>query len=302
MSDVSALTATYRLQFNSKFRFSDATVLVDYLSKLGISDIYASPIQTSRKGSTHGYDVTDPNQINPEIGSVQEFEHLQDELIKRQMRLILDIVPNHMAASSENRWWMDVLENGYESRFASYFDIDWHPASRILEGRVLLPVLGRPFGEVLDRGEIRLSFESGKFFIHYFDSTFPVTPSSHQRLLRHRIDGLRNLLPEISSGYQEYSGIVAGLSSFAERTRIGSETDSERRVRWESICERLQHLVAGNAEIAKFIDENVADFNGRPGDPASLCLLEQLLSEQKYRLAYWLDPNQPINYRRFLAI
>jgi len=302
MSDSSALTATYRLQFNSKFRFSDAIVLVDYLSKLGISDIYASPVQTSRKGSTHGYDVTDPNQINPEIGSVQDFEHLQDELIERQMRLILDIVPNHMAASSENRWWMDVLENGYESRFASYFDIDWHPASRILEGRVLLPVLGRPFGEVLDRGEIRLSFESGKFFIHYFDSTFPVTPSSHLRLLRHRIDRLRNLLPESSSGYQEYSGIVAGLLSFAETTRIGSETESERRVRWESICERLQLLVAGNAEIAKFIDENVADFNGRPGDPASLCLLEHLLSEQKYRLAYWLDPNQPINYRRFFAI
>ena len=302
MSDASALTATYRLQFNSKFRFSDAIILVDYLSKLGISDIYASPIQTSRKGSTHGYDVTDPNQINPEIGSVQDFEYLQDELIKRQMRLILDIVPNHMAASSENRWWMDVLENGYESSFASYFDIDWHPASRILEGRVLLPVLGRPFGEVLDRGDIRLSFESGKFFIHYFDSTFPVTPSSYHRLLRHRIEGLKDLLSESSSAYQEYSGIVAGLLSFAERTRIGSETDSERRVRWESICERLQRLVAGNAEIAKFIDENIADFNGRPGDPASLCLLEQLLSEQKYRLAYWLDPNQPINYRRFFAI
>jgi len=302
MSDSSALTATYRLQFNSKFRFSDAIVLVDYLSKLGISDIYASPIQTSRKGSAHGYDVTDPTQINPEIGSIQDFEHLQDELLKRQMRLVLDIVPNHMAASSENRWWMDVLENGYESSFASYFDIDWHPASRILEGRVLLPVLGRPFGEVLDRGEIRLSFENGKFFIRYFDSSYPVAPSSYHRLLRHRIDSLKDLLSENSPAYQEYSGIIAGLLSFAERTRIGTETESERRVRWDSICERLQHLVASNPEIAKFIEENVADFNGKPGDPASLCLLEQLLSEQKYRLAYWLDPNQPINYRRFFAI
>src|ERR1700733_9798894 len=193
MSDSSALTATYRLQFNSKFRFSDAIVLVDYLSKLGISDIYASPIQTSRKGSAHGYDVTDPTQINPEIGSIQDFEHLQDELLKRQMRLVLDI------------------------------------------------------------GEIRLSFENGKFFIRYFDSSYPVAPSPYHRLLRHRIDSLKDLLPENSLAYQEYSGIIAGLLSFAERTRIGTETESERRVRWDSICERRQHLVASNPEIANVI-------------------------------------------------
>jgi len=130
--------ATYRLQFSSEFRFLDASALVDYLAKLGITDIYASPILTSRKGSTHGYDVTDPTQINPDIGTAGEFEQLQNKLIEQGMRLILDIVPNHMAASTENRWWMDVLESGSESVFASYFDIDWHPPSRNLEGKVLL--------------------------------------------------------------------------------------------------------------------------------------------------------------------
>ena len=191
MSDPSVPVATYRFQFNADFRFSDAIALVDYLAKLGITDIYASPILTSRKGSKHGYDVTDPTQIDPDIGSAHDFEQLQDELLKRGMRLILDIVPNHMAASSENRWWMDVLENGSESGFASYFDIDWHPPSRNLEGKVLLPVLGRPFGEALDRGELRLIFESGKFFVQYFDSIFPLMPRSYRRLLKHRVEDLK---------------------------------------------------------------------------------------------------------------
>src|SRR3984885_6397712 len=217
MSDSSALTATYRLQFNSKFRFSDAIVLVDYLSKLGISDIYASPIQTSRKGSAHGYDVTDPTQINPEIGSIQDFEHLQDELLKRQMRLVLDIVPNHMAASSENRWWMDVLENGPDSAFSSYFDIDWHPPSRNLDNKILLPILGRPFGEALDSAELKLNFHDGQFSIEYFESSFPLAPRTYRSVLQHRIGSLKHLLDENSASYHEYQGIVAALSLISDR-------------------------------------------------------------------------------------
>src|SRR5580658_4821513 len=119
--------STYRLQLNKDFTFADSCKTLDYLRDLGITDIYASPILTSRRGSRHGYDVTDPTQIDPDIGGVQGFEQFQNELIARGMQLVLDIVPNHMAASSENPWWMDVLENGSESVFASYFDIDWHP-------------------------------------------------------------------------------------------------------------------------------------------------------------------------------
>ena len=298
MSDYSVPAATYRLQFNGDFRFSDATVLVDYLANLGITDIYASPILTSRRGSKHGYDLTDPTQINPDIGSAHDFEQLEDELLKRGMRLILDIVPNHMAASSENRWWMDVLENGSESGFASYFDIDWHPPSRNLEGKVLLPVLGRPFGEALDRRDLRLLLEGGKFFIQYFELIFPLMPRSYRRLLKHRIGELKDSLPEESPAYQEYSGIIAALSSLPEAARA----EAEKRVRLNAIRERLQRLVASNADIAAFLDANIADFNGRPGDTASLCPLEQLLGEQHFRLAYWQDPNEGINYRRFFAI
>ncbi|HTC61328.1 MAG TPA: malto-oligosyltrehalose synthase [Candidatus Saccharimonadales bacterium] len=292
--------ATYRLQFNADFRLSDATSLVEYLAKLGITDIYASPILTSRKGSRHGYDVTDPTQIDPDIGTVNDFEQLQNELMKHEMRLILDIVPNHMAASSENRWWMDVLENGSESVFASYFDIDWHPPTRNLEGKVLLPVLGRPFGEILDNGELRLTLDNGKFFVQYFDSIFPLMPRSYRRLLKHRIDELKNVLSEDSPDFQEYSGIIAALSSLSESTR--SKSEAENRVRLDGVRERLQRLLTDNSEIAAFVNENIIVFNGRSGDPASLCALEHLLGEQHFRLAYWQDRNQAINYRRFFAI
>ena len=211
--------ATYRLQFNGEFRFSDAAALVDYLAKLGITDIYASPILTSRKGSTHGYDVTDPTQIDPDIGTANDFEQLQDKLVEHGMRLILDIVPNHMAASSENRWWMDVLENGSESVFASYFDIDWHPPSRNLEGKVLLPVLGRPFGEALDRGELRLFFQNGKFFVQYFDSIFPLMPRSYRRLAetphrrakKHFVRGFAGL----SGVFGDHRGLVVAFGTVA---------------------------------------------------------------------------------------
>jgi (1->4)-alpha-D-glucan 1-alpha-D-glucosylmutase len=292
--------ATYRLQFHSGFRFADATALVDYFSKLGITDIYASPIVTSRKGSKHGYDVTDPTQIDPDIGSVQDFERLQNELLAHGMHLILDIVPNHMAASSENRWWMDVLENGSESVFASYFDIDWHPPSRNLEGKVFLPVLGRSFGESLDRGDLRIRFDGGRFYIQYFDSIFPLRPRSYRRLLKHRSDELKKSLPEESPAFQEYSGIVAALSARGEAGR--SESEDEKRIRLDAIRERLQRLVSDSAEMANFVAQNIADLNGIPGDAGSLCALERLLSEQHFLLAYWQDPNEGINYRRFFAI
>jgi (1->4)-alpha-D-glucan 1-alpha-D-glucosylmutase len=292
--------ATYRLQFNSDFRFTDATALVEYLAKLGITDIYASPILASRKGSKHGYDATDSTQIDPDIGTPQEFEQLENALLEHGMRLILDIVPNHMAASSENRWWMDVLENGNDSVFASFFDIDWHPPARNLEGRVLLPVLGRPFGETLDRRELQLKFENGRFFVQYFDSKFPLMSRSYRRVLKQRMEELKSRLSEDSPAYQEYSGIVAALSSFSETGR--QKGDAERRVQLEAVRGRLRRLASENSEVASFIEENVGIFNGKADDPASLCALERLLDEQHFRLAYWQDPNEGINYRRFFAI
>ncbi len=120
--------ATYRLQFGNGFGFQEAAALAPYFQKLGITDIYASPVFKARSGSSSGYDVTDPLRFNPELGTDADFETFAATLKQHHLGLILDIVPNHMAAHPENAWWMDVLENGACSPHAFYFDIDWDPA------------------------------------------------------------------------------------------------------------------------------------------------------------------------------
>jgi (1->4)-alpha-D-glucan 1-alpha-D-glucosylmutase len=294
--------ATYRLQFNKNFTFNDAAGILDYLRELGITEIYASPILTSRRGSGHGYDVTNPNRLDPDLGTEKDFEVFVSELEKRGMGLLLDIVPNHMAASSENPWWMDVLENGPDSAFSSYFDIDWHPPSRNLDNKILLPILGRPFGEALDSGELKLNFHDGQFSIEYFESSFPLAPRTYRSVLQHQIGRLKNLLDENSAPYQEYQGIVAALSAISDRDTTPVESASDKRVRFESIRERLRQLAAGSQEVMQFIRENLADFNGKEGDPSSFANLQRLLGEQYYVLVFWQNVNETINYRRFFTI
>ncbi len=295
-------SATYRLQLNQDFRFADALKILDYLHQLGISDVYLSPILASRKGSGHGYDVTDPSRINPELGTEEEFATLQAELQNRGMGLLLDTVPNHMAASAENPWWTDVLENGAQSAFAAFFDIEWHPHSRSLDGKILLPVLGRPFGEALDAGEIKLTFQDGRLFFQYFDSLYPLTPRSYHAILEYRIDRLKELLGEDAPAFHEYSGILASVWELAGGDRRSAETPSERRLRFESSRERLRSLITSSKEVARFVEENVAEINGKEGDPGSFRFLQRLLGEQNYKLAFWQNLNESINYRRFFTI
>jgi (1->4)-alpha-D-glucan 1-alpha-D-glucosylmutase len=168
--------ATMRLQFNSDFTFRDARAVISYLASLGISHIYASPIMRARRGSGHGYDVVDPTQVSPVLGGEDEFISLVAELRRYELGIIVDIVPNHMAIGNENPWWMDVLAKGRESRYAKYFDIDWHPPRADLRGKILLPILARPLCEVLDAGEIAFAFDSerGCFAVRYFDHVLPI--------------------------------------------------------------------------------------------------------------------------------
>jgi (1->4)-alpha-D-glucan 1-alpha-D-glucosylmutase len=172
--------ATMRLQFNTDFTFGDARSLVSYLASLGISHVYASPIMTARRGSMHGYDVVDPTQISPVLGGENEFISLVEELRRYQLGIIVDIVPNHMATSNENAWWMDVLAKGRESRYAKYFEIDWDSPRADLRGKVLLPILGRPLYEVLQAAEITLAYdpELHCFFIRYFDHVLPIAANT----------------------------------------------------------------------------------------------------------------------------
>ena len=135
---VSVSSSSYRLQCNLDFGFARVRQLVPYLAKLGISDVYISPIFAARSDSTHGYDVIDPTRLNPELGGRSAYDGLAGELVEHGMGLVLDIVPNHMSATSENAWWLDVLTNGRESRWAGYFDIDWPE-----DEKIILPVHGR---------------------------------------------------------------------------------------------------------------------------------------------------------------
>ena len=295
-------SATYRLQFSRNFRFEDAIRILDYLRDLGITHVYASPILGSRRGSEHGYDATDPTRIDPDLGSEEDLYTLQRELHDRGMGLVLDLVPNHMAASSENPWWMDVLENGRGSAFASYFDIDWHPGPRSLEGKVLLPVLGRPFGEALDSGELGMLLDQGKFLIQYYESTFPLAPKSYRQVLIHRIEKLKEFLAEEAADYQEYVGILASLASLFRTETATLESPADKRLKFESIRGRLRQLVETSREIDHFVQSNIEEFNGKQADPASFCLLEALLADQHYKLAYWQNVNESINYRRFFTI
>ncbi len=294
--------ATYRLQFNGEFRFADAQALVDYLHQLGITDIYASPLLQARRGSAHGYDVTDPSHLNVEIGTERELESLSEALRQKDMGLLLDIVPNHMAASSENPWWMDVLEDGPGSAYAAFFDIDWHPPRTILNNRVLLPILGRPYAETLENKELKLVFEQGSFFVLYYETKLPAAPKSYARILQHRLDELQEKMGAENPAFRELGGILAAIASLPERTSLPVELAGERRLQREAIKERLRNLVQNSADIRRFVEQNLRIFNGRKHEPGSFVPLDRLLGEQAYVLSYWLSVTEEINYRRFFTI
>jgi (1->4)-alpha-D-glucan 1-alpha-D-glucosylmutase len=292
----------YRLQFNRDFTFRHASDALGYLSRLGITDIYASPLLQSRLGSRHGYDVTDPTRIDSELGNEEQFEAFQSNLQKLNMGLVLDIVPNHMAASVENPWWMDVLENGPGSAYAAYFDIDWHPPALTLDKKILLPVLGKYYGHTLNNRELQLVFRNERFLVQYYDMSFPLTPKSYRRILKHREHALEKRLGADSPAFQEYLGIVAALAALPERESLTIDAAGERRLQVAGIKERLRQLHETNREVQRFVTDNLKIFNGRRNHPASFRHLDRLLSEQAYVLAYWRNINEAINYRRFFTI
>src|SRR5581483_802468 len=189
--------AMYRFQFNRNFTFRDATQLVPYLASLGITHCYASPYLRARPGSMHGYDIIDHNALNPEIGSPEDYEQFVAELHRHGMGQVLDIVPNHMGVmGADNAWWLDVLENGEASAYADYFDIDWEPVKDELQGKVLVPILGDQYGNVLEKGELKLVFdaEKGEFSLFYFQHRFPINPREYPRILSSRMEMLDRTL------------------------------------------------------------------------------------------------------------
>ncbi|MEP9355955.1 malto-oligosyltrehalose synthase [Xanthobacter sp. KR7-65] len=176
----SAPRATYRLQLHAGFTFDDAAAIVPYLADLGVSHLYASPILTARRGSTHGYDVVDPEHVNPELGGEDRLGRLVEKLRAHGLGMVVDIVPNHMGVGGdENRWWLDVLRRGPASPFAATFDIDWDAGG----GKLLAPFLGGPYAEILAGGDLKLVREDeAGWAVRYFHHLFPLRPQDSDAL------------------------------------------------------------------------------------------------------------------------
>jgi (1->4)-alpha-D-glucan 1-alpha-D-glucosylmutase len=286
--------ATYRVQLNREFQLDAVRALLPFLEKLGISDIYASPVLGARPGSMHGYDVTDPSAVNPEIGGDEAFRALCHDLKQRGMGLLLDIVPNHMAADSRNRWWMDVLENGSSSEYAGFFDVEWSPGAGGGEEKIFLPVLGSPYGEVLDRGELHLAIDDAGFCVRYFDKRFPLDTSSYRLIL----DAEAGNAPATD----EFRALVNAIARLPERTTTSWVGIEGRRRDVPQILEQLRRLYRESAGFKAYVDGRLDALNGVPGDPASFDPLHDVIDAQPYRLAWWRGAREWLNYRRFFDV
>jgi len=295
--------ATYRLQLNAGFTFADACGALDYLSRLGVSDLYTSPYFTARRGSTHGYDVGDHNSLNAELGGDEAHAAFVEALTARGMGHVLDFVPNHMGIDTQsNPWWRDVLENGECSPSARFFDIDWSPVKPELRDKVLLPILGDQYGAVLERGELRLAFRDGLLFLHYFDHELPINPRQAPRVYEHGIEALEAGMGADDPDLLEFLSILTALHNLPAYTESDPESIAVRRREKEVARARIVRLVENCPRIRRHVDEALVAFNGEPGRPESFDGLHELLEAQAYRLAYWRTAAHEINYRRFFDI
>jgi (1->4)-alpha-D-glucan 1-alpha-D-glucosylmutase len=288
------MRATYRVQLNAAFGFDDAAAIVDYLADLGISHLYCSPYLQAAPGSTHGYDVVDPQRLNDELGGSEAHARLTAALAGRGMSQILDIVPNHMAvAGRANAWWWDVLENGPASRYATYFDIDWDPPERKLIAQVLVPILGDHYGRVLENGELQLVREGGSFVIRYHEHDLPVSPRSLDELVARAAERLRASGSPVAD---EVASIATALGRLPHALLTDRASVEERHRDKEVLRNRLEALAAEHPDAAVAIDEEVKAVN--EDDDA----LHSLLERQNYRLAFWRTAGRELDYRRFFDI
>lgn len=277
--------ATYRVQLHAGFDFDAAAAIVPYLAALGISHLYVSPITMARPGSRHGYDVVDHTRINPELGGEAGLDRLCAALHSASMGLLVDFVPNHMGVGgAHNPVWLDVLEWGQEAGHAKWMDIDWHPAEETLEGKLLVPFLGAPYGEVLESGALALHFDpgGGRYAIWYHEHCFPVCPRSYHTILQHAPAALPQSITTMAEELRRAAPQEARTVAAALKAELAALAASSR----------------GNAHLEAAAEA----FAGRAGDPRSFRALHKLLEQQAYRLSYWRVAADEINYRRFFDI
>jgi (1->4)-alpha-D-glucan 1-alpha-D-glucosylmutase len=282
------------LQFSRDFTFRDAEQLVPYLHALGVSHIYASPYLKARAGSRHGYDITDYNALNPEVGSEADFDAMVAALARNGMGQILDIVPNHMGVGGgDNVWWLDVLEWGQASPYADFFDICWNAPKPDLRGKVLLPFLSDHYGAVLEAGELVPCFNEreGSFSVWRHEHRFPLAPHTYAMVLAAAPNGGGKTLDALAATFRKLKPASApGRARAAMRARAGA------------LKRELARLAASDLELRAGVDRAIQNLRGVKGDPASFLPLHRLLERQHYRLACSRVAADEINYRRFFDI
>jgi len=280
--------ATYRLQLTARFDFDAAAAIAPYLRRLGVSHVYASPFLKSRHRSTHGYDVIDHNVINPELGGEPGFERFSAALKRADLGLILDFVPNHMGVHhADNPWWLDVLEWGRSSPFASSFDIDWDLLPFRARGGLLLPILGTSYGEALEHGDIQLRFDAatGSFSAWYFEHRLPIAPERYSEILS--VIVAEADAADTTLGRQ-LTTIAAGYKGLRRPNRSQAP----------DLKSELSQLAAAHDIIHRGLDA----YRAGPDRPSQTSALHHLLERQHYKLAHWRLAASDINYRRFFDV
>ena len=283
-----ARRASYRVQLNRDFTFVQAAEIAGYLAVLGISHLYCSPYLQAAPGSTHGYDVADPERPNDELGGQPGLSLLSGALREHGLGQILDIVPNHMAADPKaNLWWRDVLENGPSSQYAGFFDIDWEGGESRSAFTVLVPILGDHYGRVIERGEVRLARSGGDFVLRYHEHELPVSPKTVDEIVGRAAR---------RAGSPELAEVEAGFAGLPPARVTDREAVAHRHERKETLVARVVELCRDDPGLADALDEEVEVVNRDPDR------LDELLRRQNYRLAYWRTASEELDYRRFFNI
>ncbi len=280
-------SSCYRLQLHSGFTFDDAAAAADYLKALGISHLYCSPYLQAAKGSMHGYDVVDPQKVNAELGGEEGHARFRAALKELGMGQVLDVVPNHMSTAPENRYWWDVLENGPSSRFATWFDIDWNSPEVKLQNKVLIPVLGGHYGQVLSAGQLSIDYDGASFQVRYMDHVFPLSPRSLAIPL------------SLAAKYVDaptLSFIADSLERLPQPESAEHEAVAARHRDKTVLYELLHHFCSETPGATEAITRAVTELNSDHDT------LDAILNLQNFRLAYWRTADQELGYRRFFDI
>ncbi len=291
------ILSTYRLQLHAGFRLEDVRALIPYFAALGVTHLHLSPVLAARTGSQHNYDVTDPTRLNPALGAEAEFIALADALRSAGLGIVLDIVPNHMAAHAENPFWEDVLTHGSASRYARWFDIEWRGGEPGPRPRIVLPVLGDLRVRALERGEITLRLRSGRIRVGYFEHEWPLDPLTLHPLFDAiaRAAEAGAAAPESARAIRAHGRMLRALSRQRGRTP-GEREDVARRA--DGAADQVAQLL-GEGPAAHSAEAALRAFAAPPDGPRRL---RRLLDAQAYRIVYWRRAAREINYRRFFDV